>query len=217
MNQRLVLLGPPASGKGTQSARISAAFGIPATSTGAILRDELARATPRGLEAATHTRRGALVPDGLVMELVGDWIATRADRFLFDGFPRTVAQAEQLDLLLEQLGSRLDAVLLLDLAPEEIRRRMLGRLVCSVCGKLVNIGRHVASEAETCPQCGGVLARREDDNEEVLRRRLEVYEEKTAPLIPYYQVRGVLHRLDSAAGEEAVFACVSRVVEGGAI
>src|ERR1700730_4082332 len=139
---RMVLLGPPASGKGTQAELIQKRFGIPATSTGAILRGEAKGGTPVGVAANKIINRGGLAPDGLILQLVAEWL-DKIGSFLFDGFPRTVAQAAQFELVLDNRSAGLELAIFLEISGETIRARMLRRLICSNCGKVISIGRHV--------------------------------------------------------------------------
>ena len=161
------MLGPPASGKGTQASLLGAAFGIPHTSTGAMLRAERERATPLGIEAELYTSKGLLFPDDLAMRVVSAWLEGRV-RFILDGFPRTLGQARAFDSLLEARSMPLDAVYLLELSEVEIRERMLGRLTCGKCGSVYNQAFHRITTSDPCPRCGDALERRNDDTEEAL-------------------------------------------------
>ena len=165
MKKRIVLLGPPASGKGTQAELIQKRFGIPATSTGAILRGEAKGGTPVGVAANKIINKGGLAPDGLILQLVAEWLDRIGGSFLFDGFPRTVAQAEQFELLLDNQPTGVELVIFLEISGETIRARMLRRLICSNCGKVISIGRHVVDGGDPCPNCGGKLEAREDDTD----------------------------------------------------
>lgn len=212
MKKRIVLLGPPASGKGTQAELIQKRFGIPATSTGAILRREAKCGTPVGVAANKIISRGGLAPDGLILELVGEWLEKIGDSFLFDGFPRTVAQAEQFELLLNNRSTGLELVIFLEISDGTIRARMLRRLTCSNCGKVISIGRHVGDEGDPCPNCGGKLEARADDTDTALERRMLEYREKTLPVTDFYKRRGILARVDADRGAESVFNDVSRLI-----
>ena len=212
MKKRIVLLGPPASGKGTQAELIQKRFGIPATSTGAILRREAKCGTPVGVAANKIISRGGLAPDGLILQLVAEWLEKIGDFFLFDGFPRTVAQAEQFELLLNNRSTGLELVISLEISGETIRARMLRRLTCSNCGKVISIGRHVRDGGDPCPNCGGNLESREDDTDTALERRMQEYREKTLPVTDFYKRRGILARVDAGRGAESVFDDVSRLV-----
>lgn len=204
MKQRVVLLGPPASGKGTQAALLGATFAIPHTSTGEMLRRERAAGTPLGLEADSYTRKGLLFPDSLALKVVEQWIDGR-ERFLLDGFPRTVSQAQAFDRLLQERRLPLDVVYLLDLSDTEVRTRMLGRLTCESCGAVYNTHFHKISDSSPCPKCGGHLARRADDTEEALDHRLEQYHNLTAPVATHYRDLGLLKTIDVSHGRDEVF------------
>jgi adenylate kinase len=214
--QRILLLGPPASGKGTQADKLSKAFGIPHVSTGALLRAECARGTVLGREADSWTSRGLLVPDELAVRIVTSWMAENGPRFLFDGFPRTSAQANHLDRALASASTPLDLVIFLDLADEEIRRRILDRLTCERCGATYAAALHHLAETDACPSCGGVLVRRRDDTEEALVERLRVYRESTLPVVTHYREKfsSIFYRLDAGQGSDAIFAQLSGLVHG---
>jgi adenylate kinase len=214
VNQRIVLLGPPASGKGTQADRLSEAFGIPHVSTGALLRSECDRGTPLGKEADAWTSKGLLVPDELAVRIVANWMQEHGPCFLFDGFPRTVAQAEHLDKALDSLKAPLDLVILLDLSDEVIRRRILERISCLKCGATYSTSLHTHAEGDPCPRCGALLVRRNDDNAEALEQRLAVYQELTLPVVGYYQMScpHIVHRIDAGEGSDAIFAKLSGLV-----
>jgi adenylate kinase len=209
VKKRIVLLGPPASGKGTQAELIHKRFGIPATSTGAILRGEAKGGTPIGVAANKIINRGGLAPDGLILQLVAEWLDRIGGSFLFDGFP---AQAEQFELLLDNRPARVELVIFLEISGETIRARMLRRLTCSNCGKVISIGRHVGDGDDPCPNCGGKLEAREDDTDAALERRMQEYREKTLPVTDFYKRRGILARLDADRGAESVFNDVSRLI-----
>lgn len=213
MKHRIVLLGPPASGKGTQAELITARYGIPVTSSGAVLREEKRRGTPLGLEADKLTSQGKLVPDEIVIELMSHWLERHGDAWIFDGFPRSVPQAEALERLLAQQGTPLDVVLALQADLATLQQRVTSRLVCSQCGLIVSAGLHVASVDAPCPRCGGALTRRNDDTLETLSERMREYAEKTEPLVEYYEQRGLLRTIDSAGVPDAVFQQVAAILE----
>lgn len=204
MKNRIVLLGPPASGKGTQASLLGAVFGIPHVSTGAIVREERAKGTPIGLEADSYASRGLLFPDELALRFVGQWLGSHA-RFIFDGFPRTIGQAIALDSLLESKSTGLQTVYLLELPDDEVRTRMLGRLTCRACGAVYNEKFHRLSPEMPCPKCDGVLARRPDDTLEALDQRLSQYHEFTKPIADHYEKAGLLKKVDVRFGRDAVF------------
>ena len=207
-----MLLGPPASGKGTQAELIQNRFGIPTTSTGAILRRQAKERTSLGLEAEQIISKGGLAPDHLVRQVVETWLETHAASFLFDGFPRTTEQAEAFDQILEQRKAPLDLAIALAVSVNTIRSRMALRLVCPNCGKVVSMGRHVQSPKDPCPNCGGPLEKRSDDNNEALERRLEAYWEKTVPVYKYYGSR--LVEVEAGRDVEVVFADIKGLIAG---
>ena len=204
MINRIVLLGPPASGKGTQAALLSATFGIPAASTGAILREEKARGTDVGIEAERWTAQGELFPDELALRVVWKWLDDR-HRFILDGFPRTLGQAKSFDQDLEARSLPLDVVYLLNLSDALVRERMTSRLTCLSCASVFNEKFHDVTAGAPCPRCGGELVRRADDTEEALDRRLAQYREYTLPVAHHYQSKGLLKEVDVTAGRDAVF------------
>jgi adenylate kinase len=212
VKRRLVLLGPPASGKGTQAELIQNQFAIPTTSTGAILRKQAKERTPLGLEAERIISKGGLAPDSLVMQVVEAWLATHPAAFVFDGFPRTIEQAEAFDEILQQRRAPLDLAIALAVSLDTIRTRMALRLVCANCGKVVSMGRHVQSSHDPCPNCRGPLEKRSDDNNEALERRLEDYWEKTVPVYKYYGNRFV--EVEAGRDVEVVFADIAGLIAG---
>ena len=204
MKNRIVLLGPPASGKGTQAGLLSATFGIPAASTGAILREEKARASEIGAEAERWTTQGKLFPDELALRVVWKWLDNRR-RFILDGFPRTLGQAKSFDDGLDQRSLPLDVVYFLELSDELIRERMTTRLTCSQCGSVFNEKFHDVTIETPCPRCGGELARREDDTNAALDRRLTEFREHTLPVAHHYREKGLLKEVDVTVGRDTVF------------
>jgi adenylate kinase len=213
VKRRIVLLGPPASGKGTQSELIQKKFQIPVTSTGAILRREAKLNTLVGREAGRIISKGALAPDDLVLTLVGQWLDQHREAFLFDGFPRTLPQAVEFEKMLQARQTPLDLAIFLDASEPTIAFRMARRLTCSNCGKVVSIGRHVQSALEPCPNCGGKLEVRSDDNHAALALRLEEFREKSLPLIDFYSGRNLLAKVDANQEVDRVFEQISRVIQ----
>ena len=204
MKNRIVLLGPPASGKGTQAALLSATFGIPAASTGAMLREEKARGSAIGAEAERWTHEGKLFPDELALRVVWKWLDNRR-RFILDGFPRTLGQAQSFDDGLEERSLPLDVVYFLNLSDELARERMTSRLTCSQCGSVFNEKFHDVTIDTPCPRCGGELARRDDDTDDALDRRLAQFREHTLPVAHHYREKGLLKEVDATDGRDAVF------------
>ncbi len=213
LKRRIVLLGPPASGKGTQAERIQATYGLQATSTGAMLREEARSGSELGRIAARHTDRGELVPDALILELVQEWLETHNGAFVFDGFPRTLGQGEALEQLLEARGTPLEVVFFFDTPLEVIRDRVLNRVTCGNCGHIFRVGLQVSLVSDPCPDCQGPLIRRDDDTEAVLAGRLAEYREKTEPLIAFYRERGLLVQIKAEESPENVFAQVRSALE----
>lgn len=204
----IVLLGPPGAGKGTQAMRIAERCKIPHISTGDMFRRAVANQTELGLQAKTYMTRGELVPDRVVIGIVKD----RLDEpdcdagFLLDGFPRTVAQAQALEEALTAPGRRLDGVLNIVVARDELIRRLTGRRTCRSCGKVYHLVYDPPREPERCDLCGGELYQRADDREETVIHRLEVYEEQTAPLVDFYRQRSLLREIKGEGSVDEVFA-----------
>jgi adenylate kinase len=207
---RIVLFGPPGAGKGTQAGLLSKKFGAAHISTGDILREAVAKSTEVGMKAKSYMDRGELVPDEVVSEIAKEKLAEVGHSgFILDGFPRTVPQAEALDVVLGELGLPLDAVVSLRVAEDELARRLSGRRICVGCSRPTHVDAMAQPEA-TCEACGGKLVQRPDDRPEAVRNRLRVYEEQTASLIDYYRNRGLLTEVDAAGTVEQVF---QRVVD----
>lgn len=202
---RIVMLGAPGSGKGTQAKRLETDFGFVQISTGDLLRQAVAERTELGLKAKAVMDAGGLVSDeivlGMIEKRIGEPDAARG--FILDGYPRNETQAEDLDRLLARLGLALDAAVLMDVSMEILMKRLTGRRTCSKTGKLLNIYFSPPEEIEACLEAGGELVQRDDDNEETIGRRLRVYEEQTAPLIDYYARQRLLRGVaaEGAVGE----------------
>jgi adenylate kinase len=203
---RVVLVGPPGAGKGTQAQFIAAHSSIPKISTGDIFRSNVAEGTPLGLEARKFMDAGDLVPDEVTINMVRDRLAEgdAADGFLLDGFPRNVPQAEVLDKLLESMSIQLDVVLELVVDDDEVVRRLSGRRTCRGCGHVWHVDFDPPSKDGICDRCGRELFQRDDDKAETIRHRLEVYVEQTAPLIAYYAFHGILVGIDATGPVEDV-------------
>ena len=207
----IVMLGPPGAGKGTQAKRLAVVRGVPHVSTGDMLREAVQSGTPLGRRVQAVLDSGRLVSDEIVADLVRERLA-RADAragVVLDGFPRTVAQAQALDTL---LGNG-DALVIVDLAVSaaDLIRRLSRRRVCAACGAIVALAEDGAADA--CPQCGGALAQRSDDREEVVRERLAVYERSTAPLVDYYRERASYRTIDGAQSPDAVAGAVADAID----
>jgi len=182
---RLILVGPPGAGKGTQAVHLASHFGIPHISTGDIFRANLKEGTPLGIQAKSYMDKGELVPDSVTNAMVKDRLAS-AEGFLLDGFPRNVAQAEVLRAILAEKKTPIDAALELSIENAEIIKRLSGRRTCRSCGKIF------PGQIDKCDACGGELYQRDDDKEDVIARRLEVYAEQTSPIISFYRHEGLL-------------------------
>lgn len=209
---RLILLGPPGAGKGTQAEFIVDQFKIPHISTGDIFRKNIKEGTELGVRAKTFMDKGELVPDSLVVEIVEARLkeADCKEGFLLDGFPRTEFQAEELDKVLEKMGEALTAVINIKVNPELLVSRAVGRRICRSCGATYHIKNNPPSVEGVCDKCGGELYQRSDDIEETVANRINVYMNETSPLIHYYQVRGKLVDID---GEQDIKVVSSDIVD----
>jgi adenylate kinase len=204
---RIVLLGAPGSGKGTQAALLTEKYGTPQVATGDMLRAGIASGSALGEEARGHVAAGALVPDDLIQRLVGDRLAQpdASAGFVLDGFPRSIPQAEGLDRMLTAAGHRLDAVIKIAVGKVELLKRLTSRRICPGCATVYNLLAQAPVADGTCDRCGTRLIQREDDTEATVRRRLQVYTSATAPLIDWYDARGLLRIVHGEGTVEAVF------------
>ncbi|MDY6794484.1 MAG: adenylate kinase [Actinomycetota bacterium] len=211
----MVLLGPPGAGKGTQAERISDLYGIPHISTGDIFRENIKKGTPLGLKAKEYMDKGELVPDELVIDIVEDRLS-RPDcekGFILDGFPRTVAQADALKLILSDMGRPLDDVLNIQVPDKTVMDRLTARRTCRSCGTIFHLRFNPPEREGICDACGGALYCRDDDSDETVKARLEEYKAKTQPLIDYYREEGLLRDIDGDCGMEEVMEAVREVLE----
>ena len=213
---RIVLMGAPGSGKGTQSQLLVAAYGVPQVSTGDLLREAVSKETGLGKKAKAAMDAGKLVDDAIVLGMIRERLA-RPDAvkgFILDGFPRNIAQAEALTKLLAELKQPLEAVVLLNLDLGILFKRLTGRRICEGCGRVFNIYAAPAEGPLHCDKCGGKhrLIQRPDDREEVIAKRLEVFEAQTKPLIQHYQDAGLLRVVDADASVDAVFKSIQQAV-----
>ncbi len=200
---RLIFLGAPGAGKGTYAAQLCQQMGIPTISTGDILRANVKQGTSLGQEAKTFMDKGALVPDELVTRMLSDRLNADDVKkgFILDGFPRTIAQAQSLDVLLKEKNLNLNAVVNIDVPRDVIIRRLTGRRMCPGCSANYNVNTNMKPKQEgICDKCGATLFTRTDDNEDTIKNRLEVYEQQTSPLIAYYEKTGIM-RTVKAEGE----------------
>lgn len=203
---KIIFLGAPGSGKGTHATRVKEELGIPHVSTGDIFRANIKGGTPLGLLAKSYIDKGALVPDEVVIKIVADRLAKEDCKggFILDGFPRTISQAEALDAITD-----IDVVINLVVDDDAIVKRVAGRRMCR-CGETYNV--QFLGGKTTCAKCGGELYQREDDKEETVKSRLSVYHSETAPLIDYYEKKGILKNIDGAQSIESVYADIMKVI-----
>lgn len=204
---RLVLLGAPGAGKGTQAKKLIEKYGIPQISTGDILRKAVADGTSLGKKAKSYMDKGELVPDSVVIGLVKERIAQEDCKkgYILDGFPRNTAQAEALDKVLNDMGMPLDSALSVDVPKDDLMKRLTGRRTCKNCQQMYNVYFSSSKKEGVCDRCGGELFQRDDDKEETIRRRLDVYEAQTAPLIDYYGKRGILKSVMGVGSIDEIF------------
>jgi len=212
---RLLLIGAPGAGKGTQAVRLAEHFGITHISSGDLLRKHVEDETPFGVQIKEFVSRGDLVPDQMVLDMLRKPIVEASARggYVLDGFPRTVAQAEALDGLLRRRGQDLDRVVFFDVPRDELIRRLTGRRVCRQCGAAFHLVSAPPKAAGRCDQCGGALYQREDDAEATVARRLDVYQTQTAPLLDYYRRRGLLVQVAGEGPVEEVADRIRRAVK----
>lgn len=212
---RVVFLGPPGAGKGTQARRAAVRWGVPQIATGDMLREAVAAGTPLGQQARAHMDAGGLVPDDVIVGLVGERLAQpdAGKGFVLDGFPRTEAQVRALDALLAEHGVALDRVVLFDIADAEILRRLTGRRVCRPCGRNYHLEFSRPASSGLCDACGGELVQRTDDEEGTVRRRLSVYDRDTRPVIEHYRRRGLVRSIPAEGPEDTVFGAVLGATE----
>jgi adenylate kinase len=209
---RVVLLGPPGAGKGTQAKLLREQFGACQISTGDILRKAVADETPLGREAQAYISRGQLVPDNVIVGLVGERLKEKEceNGFVLDGFPRTLPQAESLESILKTMRLPLDGVLSMQVPQDVIVQRLAGRRNCKNCGSLYHLNFNPPQNAETCDRCDGHLEQRDDDREETITTRLNVYESQTAPLAHYYRERGKLREINGVGKVQDIH---NRIIE----
>ena len=204
---RIVLLGAPGSGKGTQAKKLMADRNIPQVSTGDMLREAVAAGTRFGLKAKPVIEAGNFVPDEVVLGIISERLARpdAEEGFILDGFPRTTQQALDLEELLDQMGTPLDTAVLLDIDFDILMKRLTGRRTCSLTGKLLNVYLSPQEELDECTNAGGKLIQREDDNEETIANRLRIYGERTEPLIDFYRKRGKLTTIDAEGAIDEIY------------
>jgi adenylate kinase len=211
---RLILLGPPGAGKGTQAKVLMSRLGVPQVSTGDILRQAVADGTDLGRKAKSFMDRGALVPDEVVIGIIEERLR-RPDcsgGYILDGFPRTLAQAEALSRALTSLSATLDRVLSVEVPEDDLVKRLAGRRVCRGCGHMFHVDTHPPKQSGICDKCGNALYQRDDDKEETIRHRLRVYREQTEPLIAYYDKMRLLRRTDGRGTIEEISQRIHRAL-----
>ena len=212
---KIIMLGAPGAGKGTQAKQIAAKYNIPHISTGDIFRANIKGGTPLGMEAKEYMDKGQLVPDELTVRILLDRVANDdcKDGYVLDGFPRTIPQAEVLDTEVKKLGEKVDFAINVDVPDENIVNRMGGRRACVKCGATYHI-KHVPPKTEgICDTCGSELILRDDDKPETVMNRLKVYHDQTQPLIDYYEKQGILHTVDGTRDMDVVFADIVKILE----
>lgn len=211
---KIIMLGAPGAGKGTQAEKIAEKYQIPHISTGDILRANISEGTPLGKKAESFIDKGLLVPDELVVDLVVDRIhqADCGRGYVLDGFPRTIPQAEYLDKALDEMGTSVGYAIDVHVPDENIIRRMSGRRACLHCGATYHIEYAAPEKEGMCDKCGQELVMREDDDPETVKKRLEIYHEQTQPLIAYYRERGVLRVVDGTKNLDEVFDSVVEIL-----
>ncbi|MBS4899451.1 MAG: adenylate kinase [Clostridiales bacterium] len=211
---KIVMLGAPGAGKGTQAKKIAQEFNIPHISTGDIFRANIKNNTELGQKAKVYMDKGELVPDTLVVDLIMDRFkeADCANGYVLDGYPRTIPQAEALDSALTANGEKLDYAIDVDVPDEVIIERMSGRRACLGCGATYHIHNNPSREENVCDSCGETLVQREDDKAETVKNRLDVYHDQTEPLKRYYGNAGVLYTVDGTQDMEDVFASICKIV-----
>ncbi len=202
---RIVLLGAPGAGKGTQANVISEKFGIPHISTGDILRYEIKKGSQLGKKVAKFVESGELVSDEVIIEIIKNRIGSGRLKkgFIMDGFPRDLKQAKMFSKMMDELGIKLDRVINIVVSENEIIKRLTGRRICSVCENISGIDNNYEN-SDRCPKCGGVLLKRKDDSREVIKQRLKVYESETRPLINFYADKGLLMNINGSGEEEEI-------------
>ncbi|MDA8169332.1 MAG: adenylate kinase [Nitrospiraceae bacterium] len=212
---RIVMLGAPGAGKGTQAKKLIEKYKIPQISTGDILRQSVAEGTPLGKEAKSYMDKGELVPDKVVLGLVEERLKQGdcGKGFILDGFPRNTAQAEALDGMLSKINMPLQLAVSVDVPFEDLMKRLTGRRTCRSCGQMYNVHFSPSKTGGKCDKCGGELYQRDDDREETIRKRLQVYESQTAPLIGYYSGKGIVRRIPGTGSIDDIFGKITAEIE----
>ena len=211
---KIIMLGAPGAGKGTQAKKIAEKYGVPHVSTGDIFRANIKNGTQLGMEAKKYMDQGLLVPDELTVRILLDRVAQDdcKNGYVLDGFPRTIPQAEVLDEALTKLGDKIDYAIDVNVPDENIIRRMSGRRACLTCGATYHIEHIPPKQEGICDKCGSELVLRDDDKPETVKNRLAVYHEQTQPLIDFYEKKGVLKTVDGTLPMEEVFAAITAIL-----
>ena len=211
---KIIMLGAPGAGKGTQAKMIAEKYGVPHVSTGDIFRANIKNGTELGMEAKKYMDQGLLVPDELTVRILLDRVAQKdcENGYVLDGFPRTIPQAEVLDGALTELGDKIDYAIDVNVPDENIVRRMSGRRACLTCGATYHIEHIPPRQEGICDKCGSELVLRDDDKPETVKNRLAVYHEQTQPLIDFYEKKGVLRTVDGTLPMEEVFAAITAIL-----
>ncbi len=212
----MIIMGPPGAGKGTQAKKIIAEYNIPHISTGDMFREAMEEGTELGLLAKKYINDGHLVPDEVTIGLVRERLAREdcAKGFLLDGFPRTIPQAEALEVMAKEIGREIQVVISINTPKEELFRRITGRLVCKSCGAPYHKEKRQPKVEGICDICGGQLVQRPDDNKDALEVRLEHYDKETKPLLDFYEKKGLLHTLDGMKGVDVLMYDIDDILEG---
>lgn len=211
---KIIMLGAPGAGKGTQAQMIADKYNIPHVSTGDIFRENVKNGTELGLEAKKYMDKGLLVPDELTVKILLDRVAKNdcKNGYVLDGFPRTIPQAEVLDKAIAELGDKIDYAINVDVPDENIIRRMSGRRACLACGATYHVEHIPPKQEGICDKCGSKLVQRDDDKEDTVKNRLDVYHKQTQPLIDYYTKKGVLRTVDGTLDMKDVFGAITSLL-----
>ena len=212
----LLIIGAPGAGKGTMSDLLINTYHLVHVSTGDMLRAAVKAGTPVGLKAQEYMNKGALVPDEVIHDIIVERLSQDDIKagFLFDGYPRTIVQAQDLDLILKEIGLKIDAVINLNIEDDELIKRITGRRLCPTCGEIYNIYYKAPAKEGVCDKCGAELITRKDDNLESLTVRLQEYHKNTQPVIEYYEKAGLVANVDAKQGVDEVFGDIRKLLEG---
>ncbi|MBQ5554233.1 MAG: adenylate kinase [Erysipelotrichaceae bacterium] len=212
----LLIIGAPGAGKGTMSDLLINTYHLVHVSTGDMLRAAVKAGTPVGLKAQEYMNKGALVPDEVIHDIIVERLSQDDIKagFLFDGYPRTIVQAQDLDLILKEIGLKIDAVINLNIEDDELIKRITGRRLCPTCGEIFNIYYKAPAKEGVCDKCGAELITRKDDNLESLTVRLQEYHKNTQPVIEYYEKAGLVANVDAKQGVDEVFGDIRKLLEG---